>query len=92
MWTHQPKTRKPLPFRDTQVEPGSCDIDKDSKRATTLTLGNPGIIHGFKCYILQYRVNPPLFILLPVVLIIQVNLNDRDDKDLDFVPNTYGLP
>ncbi len=35
------------------VEPAGHGIDKEGQHAATLTLGKPGIIHGFKCYTLQ---------------------------------------
>ena len=34
------------------VEPGGRSLD-NGEHAATLTLGSPGIIHGFKCYLLQ---------------------------------------
>ena len=34
------------------VEPGGRSLD-DGEHAATMTLGKPGVIHGFKCYLLQ---------------------------------------
>lgn len=41
------------------VEPAGHGIDKKGKHAATLTLGKPGIIHGFKCYTLQDEHGEP---------------------------------
>ena len=35
------------------VEPAGTDLDTVGKHAATMTLGTPGTIHGFKCYLLQ---------------------------------------
>jgi len=35
------------------VEPAGYGLEKIGDHAATLTLGKPGIIHGFKCYLLQ---------------------------------------
>ncbi|SHH64137.1 tryptophan synthase subunit beta [Clostridium grantii] len=41
------------------VEPSGKGLDTDM-HAASLTLGTPGIIHGFKCYVLQDEVGEPL--------------------------------
>jgi len=41
------------------VEPSGRSF-KDGDHAATLTLGKPGIIHGFKCYLLQDKEGRPL--------------------------------
>jgi tryptophan synthase beta chain len=41
------------------VEPSGKGLDTDM-HAATLTLGTPGVIHGFKCYVLQDEVGEPL--------------------------------
>jgi tryptophan synthase beta chain len=41
------------------VEPAGISLE-DGKHAATLTLGKPGIIHGFKCYLLQDDEGNPL--------------------------------
>lgn len=41
------------------VEPAGHGIDKEGQHAATLTLGKPGIIHGFKCYTLQDAKGEP---------------------------------
>ncbi len=41
------------------VEPSGIALE-DGKHAATLTLGKPGIIHGFKCYLLQNENGDPL--------------------------------
>ncbi len=41
------------------VEPGGRGLDTPD-HAATLTLGSPGEIHGFKCYVLQDQNNEPL--------------------------------
>jgi tryptophan synthase beta chain len=41
------------------VEPSGLSL-KDGEHAATLTLGKPGIIHGFKCYLLQDEEGNPL--------------------------------
>jgi tryptophan synthase beta chain len=41
------------------VEPAGISLE-DGKHAATLTLGKPGIIHGFKCYLLQDGDGNPL--------------------------------
>ncbi|MBN2279387.1 MAG: tryptophan synthase subunit beta [Candidatus Marinimicrobia bacterium] len=40
------------------VEPSGLSF-KDGEHAATLTKGTPGIIHGFKCYLLQDENNEP---------------------------------
>jgi len=42
------------------VEPSGIDINTDGKHAATLTKGKPGIIHGFKSYMLQNELGEPL--------------------------------
>jgi len=41
------------------VEPSGLSL-KDGEHAATLTLGKPGMIHGFKCYLLQDEKGEPL--------------------------------
>ena len=41
------------------VEPSGIGF-KDGEHAATMTLGKPGIIHGFKCYLLQDNEGNPL--------------------------------
>jgi tryptophan synthase beta chain len=41
------------------VEPAGHGIDTDM-HAATITLGTPGVIHGFKCYLLQDKDGEPL--------------------------------
>ncbi|MCZ4695008.1 tryptophan synthase subunit beta [Ancylomarina euxinus] len=41
------------------VEPAGRGIDKEGEHAATLTLGSPGVIHGFKCYMLQDKTGEP---------------------------------
>ncbi len=41
------------------VEPAGRDINKTGEHAATLTLGKPGVIHGFKCYLLQDEEGNP---------------------------------
>ncbi len=41
------------------VEPAGSGLDTD-KHAATLTKGSPGIIHGFRCYLLQDKEGNPL--------------------------------
>ncbi len=41
------------------VEPGGRGLDTPD-HAATLSLGSPGAIHGFKCYVLQDQNNEPL--------------------------------
>jgi len=41
------------------VEPAGRGF-KDGDHAATLTLGKPGVIHGFKCYLLQDKEGQPL--------------------------------
>jgi tryptophan synthase beta chain len=41
------------------VEPAGVGF-KDGEHAATLTLGSPGIIHGFRCYLLQDEKGDPL--------------------------------
>ncbi len=42
------------------VEPSGRSLDKDGEHAATLTLGKPGVIHGFKCYLLQDEKGDPM--------------------------------
>lgn len=35
------------------VEPAGRSLDQVGEHAATITLGKPGVIHGFKCYVLQ---------------------------------------
>lgn len=41
------------------VEPAGLGLNLKDKHAATLTLGKPGIIHGFKCYLLQDENGEP---------------------------------
>jgi len=41
------------------VEPSGRSLD-DGEHAATLTLGKPGMIHGFKCYLLQDEKGEPM--------------------------------
>jgi len=41
------------------VEPAGTDLDVVGKHAATMTLGKPGTIHGFKCYLLQDETGEP---------------------------------
>ncbi len=41
------------------VEPSGLSLDKAGEHAATLTLGKPGVIHGFKCYLLQDEKGEP---------------------------------
>ena len=41
------------------VEPAGISF-KDGEHAATLTKGRPGMIHGFKCYLLQDEKNEPM--------------------------------
>lgn len=41
------------------VEPAGLSF-KDGEHAATMTLGKPGIIHGFKCYLLQDHQGEPM--------------------------------
>jgi len=41
------------------VEPAGRDINKIGEHAATMTLGKPGVIHGFKCYLLQDEKGEP---------------------------------
>jgi len=41
------------------VEPSGLSF-KDGEHAATMTLGKPGVIHGFKCYLLQDEEGNPL--------------------------------
>ena len=41
------------------VEPAGKSLDKLGNHAATMTLGKPGIIHGFKCYLLQDEKGEP---------------------------------
>lgn len=40
------------------VEPGGISLE-EGKHAATMTLGKPGVIHGFKCYLLQDEKGEP---------------------------------
>jgi len=41
------------------VEPGGHTLDKIGEHAATMTFGTPGIIHGFKCNLLQNEAGEP---------------------------------
>jgi tryptophan synthase beta chain len=41
------------------IEPAGKSLDKLGDHAATMTLGKPGIIHGFKCYTLQDEKGDP---------------------------------
>ncbi len=41
------------------IEPGGLGIDKDGEHAATLTKGVPGVMHGFKSYMLQDKDGEP---------------------------------
>mgnify|MGYP003311030881 CR=1 FL=1 len=41
------------------VEPAGTDLNVVGKHAATMTLGTPGTIHGFKCYLLQDEKGAP---------------------------------
>ncbi len=41
------------------VEPAGKSLEKLGEHAATMTLGKPGIIHGFKCYTLQDEKGEP---------------------------------
>lgn len=41
------------------VEPSGKDLS-DGNHAATLTLGKPGVIHGFRCYLLQQKDGTPM--------------------------------
>ncbi|ALJ05887.1 tryptophan synthase subunit beta [Pseudalgibacter alginicilyticus] len=41
------------------VEPAGKSLEKLGDHAATMTLGKPGIIHGFKCYMLQDEKGEP---------------------------------
>lgn len=41
------------------VEPAGRTLDKVGDHAATMTLGKPGVIHGFKCYLLQDNEGNP---------------------------------
>jgi tryptophan synthase beta chain len=41
------------------VEPAGTDLNEVGKHAATLTLGKTGMIHGFKCYLLQDAKGEP---------------------------------
>lgn len=41
------------------VEPSGRSLEKEGEHAATLTLGKPGVIHGFKCYLLQDEKGEP---------------------------------
>ena len=41
------------------VEPSGTDLKTVGKHAATLTLGTPGVIHGFKCVLLQDEAGEP---------------------------------
>jgi len=42
------------------VEPGGRTLDKIGEHAATLTLGTPGVLHGFNSYMLQDDAGEPL--------------------------------
>jgi tryptophan synthase beta chain len=42
------------------VEPAGRTLDEDGEHAATLTLGKPGMIHGFKTYLLQDDKGEPM--------------------------------
>lgn len=41
------------------IEPGGKSLETLGEHAATMTLGNPGVIHGFKCYTLQDKNGEP---------------------------------
>ncbi|MDV7185824.1 tryptophan synthase subunit beta [Lutibacter sp. TH_r2] len=41
------------------VEPAGKSLEKLGDHAATMTLGKPGVIHGFKCYLLQDEKGEP---------------------------------
>ena len=41
------------------IEPAGKSLEKLGEHAATMTLGKPGIIHGFKCYMLQDENGDP---------------------------------
>ena len=41
------------------VEPAGKSLDNLGEHAATMTLGSPGVIHGFKCYMLQDENGEP---------------------------------
>ncbi|RLD73543.1 MAG: tryptophan synthase subunit beta [Bacteroidetes bacterium] len=41
------------------VEPAGRNINKNGEHAATMTHGKPGVIHGFKCYLLQDEKGEP---------------------------------
>jgi tryptophan synthase beta chain len=41
------------------VEPAGRSLDKVGEHAATITHGKPGVIHGFKCYLLQDKEGEP---------------------------------
>lgn len=41
------------------VEPAGHGVEVDGKHAATITKGTPGMIHGFKCYMLQDEQGEP---------------------------------
>ncbi|SDX06920.1 tryptophan synthase beta chain [Lutibacter oricola] len=41
------------------IEPGGKSLDTLGDHAATMTLGKPGVIHGFKCYMLQDENGEP---------------------------------
>ncbi len=44
----------------TGVEPSGLDLNVPGQHAATLTLGKPGVLHGFKSYLLQDDKGDPL--------------------------------
>jgi len=44
----------------TGVEPSGVDLTTAGKHAATLTLGKPGVLHGFRSYLLQDEKGDPL--------------------------------
>ena len=42
------------------VEPAGRGVDEDGQHAATLTKGSPGVLHGFKSYLLQDENGDPL--------------------------------
>jgi tryptophan synthase beta chain len=41
------------------VEPSGRNLDEDGEHAATLTKGSPGVMHGFKSYMLQDEAGEP---------------------------------
>jgi len=42
------------------VEPSGHGLDKDGEHAASITKGNPGVMHGFKSYMLQDQQGEPM--------------------------------